>query len=79
MSTHNINFHEQIGKNPKIILNICYLKLSENFQSTLKRVRINHGKRVTGFVIEVLLYLFQNKQYNILASLVSRFNFNDNS
>ena len=33
MSTHSIDFHDKIGKNPKILvsLNICFLELSEEF------------------------------------------------
>ena len=29
MSTYNINFHDKIGKIPKIFLNICFLGLLE--------------------------------------------------
>ena len=31
MSTHNIYFHDNIGKSPKISLNICFLEMSEKF------------------------------------------------
>ena len=31
MCTHTIHFHDDIGKNPKISLNICFLDLSEEF------------------------------------------------
>ena len=27
MSTHNMHFHDKIGKNPTISLNICFLEL----------------------------------------------------
>ena len=56
MSTHNIQFHGQIGNLPKISLNIYFLELSEEFPRDSKRVRISHGKRVIGVrVTEVLL------------------------
>ena len=29
MNTHNIHFHDKIGKSPEISLNICFLELSE--------------------------------------------------
>ena len=37
MSTHNIQFHDEIRKNS---LNICFLELSKNFVASQKRVRI---------------------------------------
>ena len=55
MSTHNIYFHDKIGKHPKISLDICFLELSEEFP----RVRISHGKRaILVRAIEVTLYMF---------------------
>ena len=36
MNTHNIHFHDRIGKNPKKFLNICFLELSEEFLSNSK-------------------------------------------
>ena len=39
MSTHNIQFHDKIRKNP-VFLSYC-----KNFVGTEKRVRIIHGKR----------------------------------
>ena len=48
MSTHNIHFHDEIS------LNICILKLSEEFSRTKKQVRNSPGKRVISVrVIEV--------------------------
>ena len=35
MSTHNIHFHDKIGKTPKISLNICFLELLEEFRRDL--------------------------------------------
>ena len=68
MSTHNIHFMMKRKKNPELSLNTCncFLALSEEFprdsktssNGTQKRVRISHGKRVTGVrVIEILLYV----------------------
>ena len=31
MSTHNIHFHDKVGKIPEISLNICFLDPSEEF------------------------------------------------
>ena len=36
MSTHNIHFHNRVGKLPKISLNICFLELSEEFSRDSK-------------------------------------------
>ena len=60
MSTHNIQFHDKIGKNPKNIPKYLFsLPVGRNskFLRDSKRVRISHGKRVIGVrVIKVLLY-----------------------
>ena len=32
MNTHNIQFHDEIGKVPKVSLNICFFELSEEFR-----------------------------------------------
>ena len=37
MSTYNIHFLDKIGKNPKISLNICFLKLSEKLPRNSKK------------------------------------------
>ena len=42
MSTHNIQFHDKIRKNPLIFVLLSYWK---NFIGTEKCVRIIHGKR----------------------------------
>ena len=66
MSTHNIHFPENIEKNPKISLNICFLELSKKIPTHKKRVRISHGKRAIGFrAIEIRLYLM--KCSNVLS------------
>ena len=44
MSTHNIHFHDKIGKISKLSLNICFLELSKNLLGTQKLVRISHSK-----------------------------------
>ena len=48
MSTHNIQFHNEI------FVLICWI----NFVGTLKRVRISHGERAIGVrAIEIRLYV----------------------
>ena len=42
MSSHNIQFHDKIGKFPEIFVFWSYKK---NFVGTQKRVRISHGKK----------------------------------
>ena len=42
MSTHNIQFHDEIRKIP---LNFVFLSYRKNFVGTQKLVRIGHGKR----------------------------------
>ena len=54
MSTHNIQFHDKIRKNPLIFVFLCYQK---NFAGTQERVRIIHCKRAIDVrAIEVWLY-----------------------
>ena len=54
MSTHNIQFHDEIRKFSKIFFFLNYRK---NFVGTQKRVRISHGKRgIRVRAIEVRLY-----------------------
>ena len=54
MSTHDIQFHDKIRKNP---LKLVFLNYQKNFVGTQKRVRIIQGKRGIGVrVIEILLY-----------------------
>ena len=54
MSTHNIQFHDKMKKNPLIFV---YLSHQKNFVGTQKRVRISHGKRAIGVrAIEVRKY-----------------------
>ena len=36
MSTHNIHFHDKIGKNANISRNICFLELSEELPTDSK-------------------------------------------
>ena len=56
MSTHNIQFHDEIRKFP---LNFVYLSYRKKFVGTQKLVRISHGKRVIGVgAIEVRLYIY---------------------
>ena len=56
MSTHNIQFHDKIRKNPEIFVFLSYWK---DFVGTEKRVRIIHGKRAIWVrAIEVILYMF---------------------
>ena len=43
MRTRNIQFHEEIRKNPSIFV---YLSNRKNFVGAQKRVRISQGKRV---------------------------------
>ena len=45
MSTHNIQFHDEIRKFP---LNFVFLSYRKNFVGTQKLVRISHGKRAIG-------------------------------
>ena len=55
MSTHNIQFHDEIRKLP---LKFVFLSYRKNFVGTKKLVRISHGKRAIGVrAIEVRLYL----------------------
>ena len=59
MRTHNIHFHNKIGKKKQALkypLIFDFLSCRKNFLGTQKRVRISNGKRVIGIrVIEVLL------------------------
>ena len=57
MSTHNIHFHDKIGKiQKKYLLIFVFLSCRKNFLRTQKGVRISHGKTVIGVgVAEVLL------------------------
>ena len=58
MSTHNIHFHDKIGKLPNYPYIFVFSRCRKNFLGTQKRVRINHGKRLVGVrVIEILLYV----------------------
>ena len=45
MSTHNIHFHDKIGKNPKTSLNICFLELSEEFSREIKNNKKKKKKK----------------------------------
>ena len=55
MSTHNIQFHDKIRKNPEIFVFLSYWK---DFVGTEKRDRIIHGKRAIRVrAIEVILYM----------------------
>ena len=55
MSTHNIQFHHKIRKNPKIFVLLSYWK---DFIGTEKSVRIIQGKRAIRVrAIEVILYI----------------------
>ena len=55
MSTHNIQFHDNVRKFPLIF---CFLELSEEFRrDSKKQVRINHGKCAIGVrAVEVRMY-----------------------
>ena len=56
MSTHNIQFHDEI-RNKKMSLIFVFLSYWKNFVGTRKRVRIIQGKRAIGVrVIEVAVY-----------------------
>ena len=53
MSTHNIQFHNEIRRLPLIFVFLIYRK---NFIGTQNRVRISHGERAIGVrVIEIRL------------------------
>ena len=57
MSTHKIQFHDKIRKNPQIFV---FLSYSKNFVGTEKRVRIVHGERAIRVrAIEFILYIFE--------------------
>ena len=54
MSIHNIQFHAEIKKIPKIFVSLSYRK---NFEGTQKQVQIIQDKQAIGVrVIEILLY-----------------------
>ena len=54
MSTHNIQFHNEIRKLPERFVFLIYWK---TFVGTQKRVRISHGERAIGVrAIEIRLY-----------------------
>ena len=53
MSTHNIQFHNEIRKLPYVFVFFIYRK---NFLGIQKRVRISHGERAIGVrAIEIRL------------------------
>ena len=58
MSTHNIQFHDEIRKYRKIFV---FLSNRKNFAGTRTRVRISHGKRpIRVRAIEVRLYWYSD-------------------
>ena len=66
MSTHNIEFYNEIRKR-----NICFLEQSEEFRRDSKRVRISYGKRANSVrVIEVRLYAEIRILWNYKKSVV---------
>ena len=58
MSTYNIQFHDDIRKNPKYFFFLfCFFSSWKNFEGTQKRLRISHNKRAIGVrAVEVRLY-----------------------
>ena len=76
MSTHNIQCHDKIRKNPKYIFFFFYffffffffLSYWKNFVGTEKRVRIITGKRAIRVrAIEVILYFLNQIWYQVMC------------